>query len=142
MDFKLKLSSILSRLRAKRNNYVQLQYNSEYIKGFEQAAKIFHVAVDIEFRDYIEEQLNKDQIIRDLNKQLDSLKMKCLGQQQNIHQMQVLLNKTATITLSNNKKKKIFRALAEITGQPYEYVKEQFADLLNGKLVKRKGEKA
>ena len=140
MHTKFILERIYHRMTYSLKNSVAIDFNTDYTRGFEHATKLLGIAIEHEFKGHNQDQENKDQVIRDLKKQMNSLKMKCLGQQQNIHQMQVLLNKTANITLSNNKKKKIFRAVAEITGQPYEYVKEQFADLLDGKLVKRKGE--
>lgn len=137
MDIKATLSRIYIKIKNIGTNEIKKDFNEEYAKGFEHATKLLSTAIVYEFGNYVQIEENKAHVIRDLKKKIDGLERKCLGQKLDIEKMEALLNRTSTITLSNSKKKKkIFRAVATITGQPYEYIKEQFIELLDGKLIK------
>lgn len=138
MDIKATLSRIYRKIKHIGATEITNDFNEEYAKGFEHATKLLCVAMVQEFGDYVQIEENKAQVIRGLKKKIEDLEKKCIAQKLNIEKMEVLLNRTSTITLSNSKKKKIFRAVANITGQPYEYIKEQFIELLDGKLIKSK----
>ncbi|WP_333802544.1 hypothetical protein [Sphingobacterium multivorum] len=138
MDIKATLSRICRKIKHIGATYIPKDFNEEYAKGFEHATKLLSVALVHEFGNYVQIEENKAMVIRSLKKKIEDLEKKCLAQKLNIDKMENVLNRTSTITLSNNKKKKIFRAVAEITGQPYEYIKEQFVELLDGKLIKSK----
>ena len=138
MDIKATLSRIYRKIKHISSTDIPKDFNEEYAKGFEHATKLLSIAMVHEFGNYVQIEENKAQVIRDLKKKIEDLERKSLGQKLDIEKMEALLNRTSTITLSNSKKKKIFRAVATITGQPYEYVKEQFIELLDGKLIKSK----
>lgn len=138
MDIKATLSRICRKIEQIGATEITNDFNEDYAKGYEHATKLLCIAMVNEFGDYVQIEENKALVIRGLKKKIEDLEKKCLAQKLNIDKMDDLLNRTSTITLSNNKKKKIFRAVAEITGQPYEYIKEQFVELLDGKLIKSK----
>lgn len=138
MDVKATLSRMFRKIKHIGATEITKDFNEDYAKGYEHATKLLNVAMVYEFGNYVQIEENKAQVIRDLKKKIDGLERKCLGQKLDIQKMETLLNRTSTITLSNSKKKKIFRAVATITGQPYEYIKEQFIELLDGKLIKSK----
>ncbi|MGJ1335688.1 MULTISPECIES: hypothetical protein [Sphingobacterium] len=138
MNIKATLSRICRKIEHIGANEITNDFNEDYAKGYEHATKLLCIAMVNEFGDYVQIEENKALVIRGLKKKIEDLEKKCLAQKLNIDKMGDLLNRTSTITLSNNKKKKIFRAVAEITGQPYEYIKEQFVELLDGKLIKSK----
>ncbi len=138
MDIKARLSRIYTKIKHIGSNEIKNDFNEDYAKGFEHATKLLSVAMVYEFGNYVQIEENKAQLIRGLKKRIEDLERKSLGQKLDIEKMEALLNRTSTIALSNSKKKKIFRAVATITGQPYEYIKEQFIELLDGKFVKSK----
>lgn len=138
MDIKATLSRIYRKIKNIGDTEIKKDFNEDYAKGFEHATKLLCVAMVHEFGDYVQIEENKAQVIRGLKKKIEDLERKSLAQKLDIEKMEALLNRTSTITLSNSKKKKIFRAVATITGQSYEYVKEQFIELFDGELVKSK----
>ncbi|MGJ1502692.1 hypothetical protein [Sphingobacterium multivorum] len=138
MDVKATLSRICRKIKHIGATEITNDFNEDYAKGYEHATKLLCIAMVNEFGNYVQIEENKALVIRGLKKKIEDLEKKCLAQKLNIDKMEDLLNRTSTITLSNNKKKKIFRAVAVITGQPYEYIKEQFVELLDGKLIKSK----
>lgn len=136
MYIKEKLHKILNRLKSVLTGDVKQTYSSEYANGFEHAVILFHVAFQNEFSTYIQIETNKHQEIRDLQCQVEKLKMSLGNRARYVEKLEIMAKQKEPAKLSNTKKKKIYRAIEEMTGQPYEYIKEQFIELVEGKGVK------
>ncbi|QQT43308.1 Uncharacterised protein [Sphingobacterium multivorum] len=135
MEIKLKLSLILNRIKLVLKNDIRTNYSEEYAKGFQHAALLFHVAMQKEFGRFIQIDQNKHQEIRDLKKQIENLEMQIITKNSYIEEVDLIKSGD----LSNKKKRKIYLAISEMTGQPYEYVRDKFSAIIGQKKWDRNG---
>jgi len=75
MHIKPKLNQILSRIKYVFSNDIVSNFNSDYIKGFEHAVKLFRVAVLKEFDKYVQIEHNKSLEIRELKNEVERLSL-------------------------------------------------------------------
>lgn len=136
MHIKLKINQILNRISYALSKEIKGQFNSEYVKGFEHAVKLFGIAVFKEFGKYVQIESNKIHEIRELKKEVEQLNTSLGNSHRYIDHLENMLIQANQVKLSNTKKKKIFKAIEEMTGQPYLYVREQFLELVEGKGAK------
>lgn len=136
MHIKLKINQILNRISYVLSNEIKGQFNSEYVKGFEHAVKLFGIAVFKEFGKYVQIESNKIHEIRELKKEVERLNTSLGNSHRYIDHLENMLVQANKVKLSNTKKKRIFKAIEEMTGQPYLYVREQFLELVEGKGAK------
>lgn len=136
MHTKLKINQILNRISYVLSNEIKGQFNSEYVKGFEHAVKLFGIAVFKEFGKYVQIESNKIHEIRELKKEVERLNTSLGNSRRYVDHLENMLTQANQVKLSNTKKKRIFKAIEEMTGQPYLSVREQFLELVEGKGAK------
>ncbi|WP_160067521.1 hypothetical protein [Sphingobacterium bovisgrunnientis] len=136
MHIKFKINQILNRISYVLSKEIKGQFNSEYVKGFEHAVKLFGIAVFNEFGKYVQIESNKIHENRELKKEVERLNTSLGNSHRYIDHLENMLIQANQVKLSNTKKKKIFKAIEEMTGQPYLYVREQFLELVEGKGAK------
>lgn len=134
MDIKETLYKIIGRTNSVFKKEIDQNFSEEYAKGFEHAVKLFRVAVVKEFGSYIQIEENKSVEIRALKKTIEQSSLTLSNRDRHIVNLEGLLIKNNSYRLSNTKKRKIYHAIVEITGQTFESVKERFLEI-----VERKG---
>lgn len=135
MYIKQKLHTILNRVKYAFVNEVKEQNSTEYAKGFKHAYTLVEIAVSKEFDYYLQIDTNKSLEIADLKKEISKLCTSIDNQKRYILHLEEEASKRQMSKLSNTKRKAICHAIAEMTGQPYHYIREQFLNILSGKGV-------
>jgi len=130
-----KLKTIANRLNYAFKNDIKPNFGSEYSNGFEHALKLFSIAFSREFKGHVQIQSNLHQVIRELKAAQEKLERQIDNKKRYIYHLENERAQNSVIRLSNSKRKKIIRAIAEMTGQPYEYIRDQFNGLIEVKGV-------
>lgn len=135
MHIKQKLQTILNRVKYAFVSEVKEQNNTEYAKGFKHAYTLVEIAVSKEFDTYLQVDTNKSLEIAELKKEISKLSTSIDNQKRYILHLEEEASKRQMSKLSNTKRKAICHAIAEMTGQPYLNIRDQFLTILSGKGV-------
>lgn len=94
------------------------------------------MAVFKEFNTYIQIDENKSFELRRAKIEAERLTESLANAKRYNEHLERMLKQKESVSLSNTKRKKIYHAMVEITGQPYECVKDKFLEIIEGKGAK------
>ncbi|WP_454880634.1 hypothetical protein [Sphingobacterium detergens] len=134
MNTKFILERICNRMTYSLKNSISKEFNADYTKGFEHATKLLGIAIEHEFKGYLQEEENKAQVIRDLGKKNKRLNDKVGVLKKQLEKKSPSPNLMTGIPLSKSKKQKVLHVIANVTGLPMKIVMELFSPVLDGAL--------
>lgn len=121
MNIKQKLKMILGRItffHSKSN------FSDDYNKGFKHAIDLFSIAMEMEFGKWCEDQINLQEEIRKLQKELSDRSSQVANQQICIKNLQRGIDKVSVFKLGKSQRNKLIGLMSNMTGLSFLEVRK------------------